>query len=124
MILPWLRPASRSACAPARAALLVDLILAGPEVGFPEPGPDPRADRLAAFNQLLAPSGRQATAQEYALLAGPVFARLFFDRAEVTSEFTDTVVTGWLLTLDRRYDLSGQGGDSGEAKRHGADGSG
>src|ERR1039457_5000292 len=101
MILPWLRPASRSACAPARAALLVDLILAGPEVGFPEPGSDPRAvatawltslaaglndqatraavlavtaradvdpdsaqslqrisaDRLAAFNQLLAPSG-------------------------------------------------------------------
>jgi AcrR family transcriptional regulator len=152
---------------PARAALLVDLILAGPEVGFPEPGSDPRAvatawltslaaglndqatraavlavtaradvdpdsaqalqrisaDRLAAFNQLLAPSGRQATAQEYALLAGPVFARLFFDRAEVTSEFTDTVVTGWLLTLDRRYAHSGQGGDSGEAKRRGADGS-
>jgi AcrR family transcriptional regulator len=152
---------------PARAALLVDLILAGPEVGYPEPGPDPRsvatawltslsaglndhatraavlavtaqadvdpdsaqalqrigADRLAAFNRLLAPSGRQSTAQEYALLVGPVFARLFFDRAEVTSEFTDTVVIAWLMTLDRRYDHSGQGGVSGEAERDGADGS-
>ena len=62
------------------------------------------ADRLAAFNGLLAPSGRQSTAEEYALLVGPVFARLFFDRAEVTSEFIDTVVTQWLAALGPRYD--------------------
>ncbi len=62
------------------------------------------ADRLAAFNELLAPSGRQSTAEEYALLVGPVFARLFFDRAEVTGEFIDTVVTQWLAALGHRYD--------------------
>src|ERR1700722_18699794 len=97
---------------PTRAALLVDLILTGPEpvpgAGYPEPGADPgqvarqwltrlragmndratrtavlavtaqadsdpdsaeavqriSADRLAAFNLLLAPSGRQSTAEE------------------------------------------------------------
>jgi AcrR family transcriptional regulator len=137
---------------PTRAALLVDLILTGPEAdpeaGYPEPGSDPRhvatawltslragmsnratrtavlavtaqadfdpdsaeavqrisADRLAAFNLLLAPSGRQSTAEEYALLVGPVFARLFYDRAEVTGEFIDAVVAQWLATLDHRYD--------------------
>jgi len=133
---------------PTRTALLVDIVLTGPEVGYPEPGSDPRAvatawltslragmndratrtavlavtaradsdpdsaeavrrisaDRLAAFNQLLAPSGRQSTAEEYALLVGPVFARLLFDRAEVTGEFIDTVVTQWLAVLGSRYD--------------------
>jgi AcrR family transcriptional regulator len=133
---------------PARAALLVDLVLTGPEVGYPEPGSDPRAvatawltslragmndqatrtavlavtaqadfdpdsaeavhrisaDRLAAFNVLLAPSGRQSTAEEYALLVGPVFARLFYDRAEVTDGFVDAIVTHWLAGLDHRYD--------------------
>jgi AcrR family transcriptional regulator len=133
---------------PARAALLVDLVLTGPEVGYPEAGSDPRrvatawltslragmtdqatrtavlavtaqadfdpdsaeavrqisADRLAAFNVLLAPSGRQSTAEEYAMLVGPVFARLFYDRAEVTDGFIDTVVTQWLAAVDHRYD--------------------
>lgn len=133
---------------PTRAALLVDVILTGPEVGYPEPGTDPRrvatawltslragmkdqatrtavltvtaqadfdpdsaealrrisADRLAAFNLLLAPSGRQITADEYALLVGPVFARFLYDRAEVTSGFIDAVVTQWLAALDHRYD--------------------
>jgi AcrR family transcriptional regulator len=133
---------------PTRAALLVDLVLTGPEVGYPEPGSDPRqvatawltslragmndqatrtavlavtaqadfdpdsaeavqrisADRLAAFNALLAPSGRQSTAEEYAILVGPVFARLFYDRAEVTDGFIDAVVTQWLASLDHRYD--------------------
>jgi AcrR family transcriptional regulator len=133
---------------PTRAALLVDLVLTGPEVGYPEPGSDPRlvaaawltslragmtdqatrtavlavtaqadfdpdsaeavqrisADRLAAFNALLAPSGRQSTAEEYALLVGPVFARLFYDRAEVTDGFIDAIVTQWLASLDHRYD--------------------
>ena len=133
---------------PARAALLVDLILTGNSSGYPEPGSDPRAvatawltslrggledratraavlavtaqadvdpdsaqalvrigaDRLAAFNQLLAPSGLQVGAEEYTMLVGPVLARLFFDRVEVTTEFIDNVVSGWLATLRCRYD--------------------
>jgi AcrR family transcriptional regulator len=142
---------------PTRAALLVDLILTGPEsvpeAGYPEPGTDPgqvarqwltslragmndratrtavlavtaqadsdpdsaeaveriSADRLAAFNLLLAPSGRQSTAEEYALLVGPVFARLFYDRAEVTAEFIDMVVFHWLAAGRHRYDRCEQG---------------
>jgi AcrR family transcriptional regulator len=142
---------------PTRAALLVDLILTGPEpvpeAGYPEPGADPgqvarqwltslragmndratrtavlavtaqadadpdsaeavqriSADRLAAFNLLLAPSGRQSTAEEYALLVGPVFARLFYDRAEVTAEFIDMVVFHWLAAGRYRYDRCEQG---------------
>src|ERR1019366_5459945 len=43
---------------PARAALLVDLILAGPEVGFPEPGSDPRAVATAWLTSLADQSGR------------------------------------------------------------------
>jgi hypothetical protein len=62
------------------------------------------ADRLAAFNQLLAPSGLTVSAEEYTMLVGPVLARLFFDRVEVTAEFIDNVVSGWLATLGRRYD--------------------
>jgi AcrR family transcriptional regulator len=133
---------------PARAALLVDLILTGNEAGYPEPGSDPRAvatawltsmrggledratrtavlavtaqadvdpdsaqalvrigaDRLAAFNQLLAPSGLAVSAEQYTMLVGPVLARLFFDRVEVTTEFIDNVVSGWLATLRCRYD--------------------
>jgi AcrR family transcriptional regulator len=133
---------------PARAALLVDMILTGNSSGYPEPGSDPRAvatawltslrggledgaartavlavtaqadvdqdsaqalvrigaDRLAAFNQLLAPSGLQVGAEEYTMLVGPVLARLLFDRAEVTAEFIDDVVGGWLATLRCRYD--------------------
>jgi AcrR family transcriptional regulator len=64
------------------------------------------ADRLAAFNQLLAPSGLQVGAEEYTMLVGPVLARLFFDRVEVTAEFIDNVVSGWLATLRCRYDHS------------------
>jgi len=62
------------------------------------------ADRLAAFNQLLAPSGLQVGAEEYTMLVGPVLARLFFDRAVVTTEFIDNVVGGWLATVRCRYD--------------------
>jgi hypothetical protein len=60
------------------------------------------ADRLATFNALLAPAGRQSTAEEYALLVGPVFARLFYDRAEVTGEFIDMVVSQWLAAVEHR----------------------
>ena len=54
------------------------------------------ADRLAAFNDLLKPSGIQVTAEEYTLLSGPVLARVFFDRAEVTDEFIASAVEHWL----------------------------
>jgi hypothetical protein len=37
-------------------------------------------------------------------LVGPVFARLLSDRAEVTGQFIDTVVTRWLAALGPRYD--------------------
>jgi len=54
------------------------------------------ADRLAAFNDLLKPSGIQVTAEEYTLLSGPVLARVLFDRAEVTDEFIASAVEHWL----------------------------
>ena len=54
------------------------------------------ADRLAAFNDLLKPSGIQVTAEEYTLLSGPVLARVIFDRAEVTDEFIASAVEHWL----------------------------
>jgi len=54
------------------------------------------ADRLAAFNDLLKPSGIQVTAEEYTLLSGPVLARVVFDRAEVTDEFIWSAVEHWL----------------------------
>jgi AcrR family transcriptional regulator len=138
---------------PARSGLLVDLILEGPEVGYPQPGSDPRAvatawlvslragltdpaaraavlavtaeadhdpdcaralegiaaDRLAALNDLLAPSGYRLTAADYMLLTGPLLARLFFERGEVTSGFLDVVVSQWLC----HYDHCGRSGSDG-----------
>ncbi|MFB7667804.1 TetR/AcrR family transcriptional regulator [Kitasatospora sp. NPDC056138] len=127
-----------------RAALLVDLILEGPDLGnYPRPGTDVRTvatawltslrdgisapavrpavltvtaqadhdpdsaqalvriveDRHAAFNKLIEPSGVQVTADEYTLLYGPVLARLFFDRGQVTDTFIEAAVTQWLTTL-------------------------
>ncbi|MEU8680319.1 TetR/AcrR family transcriptional regulator [Streptomyces sp. NPDC048611] len=57
-------------------------------------------DRLAALNALLEPSGIQINGAEYTLLYGPVLARLFLDRSQVTDAFIDTTVTQWLSTLD------------------------
>src|ERR1035441_3785795 len=65
-----------------------------------------RGHILAVARELLPEVG--SAGLTYSLLA---------DRAGVTRQTL-------YRTLDRRYDLSGQGGDSGEAKRHGADGSG
>ena len=59
---------------------------------------------VGAFNQLLTPSGLAVSAEEYTMLVGPVLARLFFDRVEVTAQFIDNVVSGWLATLRRHYD--------------------
>jgi AcrR family transcriptional regulator len=138
---------------PTRAALLVDLILDGPDVGYPEPGSDLRsvatawltslraglddlasrtavlavtaqsdadpasaqalvqlgADRRAALNELLVPSGRQLTGEQYTLLVGPVLARIFFDRKDVTDEFIDAAVTQWLATMNGNSGGAGRG---------------
>jgi AcrR family transcriptional regulator len=58
-------------------------------------------DRRAALNELLEPSGRQISADEYTLLYGPVLARLFLDRGQATDGFIDAVVTQWLATPAR-----------------------
>lgn len=130
---------------PNRAALLVDLVLEGPDPGsYPQPGTDVRAvatawlksmragvsvpavrsavlaiaaradhdpdsaqalvriskDRHADLTKLLEPSGIHPSDDEFALLYGPVLARLFLDRGEVTDAFIDTIVTQWLTTLE------------------------
>ncbi|QQM38121.1 TetR/AcrR family transcriptional regulator [Streptomyces liliifuscus] len=56
-------------------------------------------DRHSGFNRLLEPSGIQISEDEFTLLYGPVLARLFLDRGQVTDTFIDTVVTQWLTTL-------------------------
>ena len=138
---------------PARAALLVDLILdgsgeespAGDETqppAYPEQGSDARSvatawlaslragmrdparraavlavtaqadtdpdsahaliriteDRRATLNALLAPSGAELGPDEYALLTGPLLARIFFERGEVTDDLIASAVTHWLAT--------------------------
>lgn len=54
------------------------------------------ADRLAALNDLLKPSGVQVQPAEYPLLYGPVMARICFERTEVTDDFIESVVAHWL----------------------------
>jgi AcrR family transcriptional regulator len=54
------------------------------------------ADRRAALNDLLRPSGIQVTPDEYPLLYGPVLARILFERAEATDAFIASVVAQWL----------------------------
>jgi AcrR family transcriptional regulator len=53
-------------------------------------------DRRAALNELLAPSGAGLGPDEYALLTGPVLARIFFERGEATDELIASIVTQWL----------------------------
>jgi AcrR family transcriptional regulator len=54
------------------------------------------AGRIAALNEVLRPSGIQVEPEEYALLSGPVLARIFFERGEVTDSFIEAVVARWL----------------------------
>jgi len=54
------------------------------------------ADRLGALNELLKPSGVQVGPEEYALVYGPVLARIFFERDEASDGFIRTVVARWL----------------------------
>jgi AcrR family transcriptional regulator len=65
------------------------------------------ADRLAALNDLLQPSGVHVTANEYPLLYGPVLARIIFERADATGDFIASVVAQWLA--GRQADSTGQG---------------
>ncbi len=58
------------------------------------------ADRLAALNELLRLSGTQVSAEDYTLLYGPVLARAFIGRAEVTDDFIASVVAHWLASND------------------------
>ncbi len=129
---------------PTRAAVLVDIVLDGPDLGnYPTPGPDVHTvatawlkslragvsvpamrtavlaiaaqadhdpdsaaalvrigqDRHAALNKLLEPSGIQLHDDQYTRLYGPVLTRHFLDRAEITDEFIDGVVTQWISAL-------------------------
>nr|WSZ12318.1 TetR/AcrR family transcriptional regulator [Streptomyces canus] len=56
-------------------------------------------DRHAGFNRLLEPAGVQISEDEFTLLYGPVLARLFLDRGQVTDAFIDAVVAQWLTTV-------------------------
>jgi hypothetical protein len=58
-------------------------------------------NRHADFNKLLEPSGVQIGDDEFTLLYGPVLARLFLDRGQVTDAFIDAVVAQWHTTLQR-----------------------
>jgi AcrR family transcriptional regulator len=49
----------------------------------------------AAVNELLEPSGVTVTSDDYALLTGPVLARIFFERRPVTDAFIADVVAQW-----------------------------
>ncbi|GAO10409.1 putative TetR family transcriptional regulator [Streptomyces lydicamycinicus] len=67
-------------------------------------------DRHASLNTLLEPSGVQIDDTEFTLLYGPVLARLFLDRGQVTDEFIDATVAQWLTTLDSSQRSGGRGG--------------
>ena len=54
------------------------------------------ADRLAALNDLLKPSGVKVAPEEYPLVYGPVMARILFDREAATDDFIESVVAHWL----------------------------
>ncbi|WP_405639563.1 hypothetical protein [Streptomyces sp. NBC_00019] len=58
-------------------------------------------DRHTDFNKLLEPAGIQISDDEFTLLYGPVLARLFLDRGQVTDAFIDAVVAQWLTMLGR-----------------------
>ena len=64
-------------------------------------------NRHADFNKLLEPAGVQISDDEFTLLYGPVLARLFLDRGQVTDAFIDAVVAQWHATLQRAGALQG-----------------
>lgn len=62
------------------------------------------AGRLAALNELLKPSGTQLAPEEYALLTGPLLARIFFERGPVSDAFIHNSVSQWLAGRDTALD--------------------
>ena len=79
-----------------RAAVLAVTAQADTDADSAQALADLNADRLAALNELLRPSGVQVTPDEYPLLYGPVLARIIFEQAEATDEFIALVVAHWL----------------------------
>jgi hypothetical protein len=53
------------------------------------------ADRRAALNALLAPSGVHLTAEDYATLCGPVLFQRFFARTPVSDRLVRGVARRW-----------------------------
>ncbi|MHA3019738.1 TetR/AcrR family transcriptional regulator [Mycobacterium sp. BMJ-28] len=58
-------------------------------------------DRHASLNALLEPSGVRIDDDEFTMLYGPILARLFLDRGQVTDAFIDAVVDQWHNGLHR-----------------------
>jgi len=81
---------------PRRAAVLAVAAQADTDPDSAQALADLTADRLAALNELLLPSGVQVSQDEYPLLYGPVLVRVVFERAEVTDDFIAGVVARWL----------------------------
>jgi AcrR family transcriptional regulator len=79
-----------------RAAVLAVAAQADTDQDSAQALADLNADRLAALNELLHPSGVQVTQDEYPLLYGPVLVRIVFERTEVTDDFIADVVARWL----------------------------
>lgn len=79
-----------------RAAVLAVTAQAGTDPDSAKALADLNADRLAALNELLHPSGVRVTQDEYSLLYGPVFVRIVVEEAEATDEFIALVVSRWL----------------------------
>jgi len=97
----WLASLREGVSDPARrAAVLAVTAQADTDPDSGQALADLNADRLAALNELLQPSGVQVTQDEYPLLYGPVLARIFFEQAEATDEFIALVVAHWLAGRD------------------------
>ena len=93
----WLASLRDGLSDPARrAAVLAVTAQADTDPDSAQALADLNADRLAALNELLQPSGVRVTQDEYPLLYGPVLARMLFEQAEATDEFIALVVARWL----------------------------
>jgi AcrR family transcriptional regulator len=64
-------------------------------------------DRRGALNELLKPSGVQVEPDEYALVYGPVMARILFERGEASDEYIQTVVARWLAARPEHVTRAG-----------------
>ena len=93
----WLASLREGLTDPARRAVVLAVTAqAGTDPDSAQALADLNADRLAALNELLKPSGVRVTQDEYPLLYGPVLARMFFEQVAATDEFLALVVAHWL----------------------------